>query len=74
MEPLKSSARPPLMTSLEEPKLIYIYLSEVQATVGDVRHVRRQAGSQRKGNGQAVSKANDDIPDNITKVGMMFMV
>jgi hypothetical protein len=40
----------------------------------DVHHIRRQAGSQREGNGQAVSKANDDISDNIAKVGMMFMV
>jgi hypothetical protein len=62
------------MTSLDEPKLISIYFSEVQSTVVDIRHIRRQAGGQRKGNGQAVSKANDDIPDNIAKFGMMFMV
>jgi len=51
-----------------------MYFSEVQSTAVDVRHIRRQAGGQRKGNGQAVSKANDDIPDNIAKFGMMFMM
>ena len=62
------------MTSLEEPKLIFTYFSEVQSTAIDVYHIRRQAGSQRKGNSQAVSKANDDISDNIAKIGMMFTV